>query len=107
MTKSLARMQIVLLQLRMKDLEQVDQRIRALHSAQIIQGNLLGVLAEFLKDRFAGDGADLEALGKTLLESQALSKRIIRLMEKETGPRDQSEAFIEDLNAIVERLPDD
>lgn len=100
-------MQIVLLELRIKDLERVDQQVRALHSAQIIQGNLLGLLVDLFRNRFAGDGTDLEAIEKVLLQSQALSKGIMRAMDKEIGPRDQAEGFVEDLKAIVEGLPDD
>ncbi len=106
-TKSLARMQVTLLELRMKDLKKADLQIRALHSVLINQGSLLGLVIELLKDRFAGDGADLESIEKLLLNSQALSEEMIRLMERQIGPRDQQEAVIEDFKRAVDSLPDD
>lgn len=100
-------MQVRLLELRFEDLARVDQQVRALHSAQIIQGGMLGLLVELFRDRFARGGADLEAIEKVLLQSQALSKGIMRVMDKEIGPRDQVEGFVEDLKALFEGLPDD
>lgn len=100
-------MKVELLEFRLKDMERTDRQFRALHSALITQGKLLGLVIDLLKDRFMADGGDLKEIGKILLKSQASSQKVIRAMERETGPRDQLEALIEDFKALVETLPDD
>lgn len=92
---------------RLHDLEAMTEGFRVVNERISIQGKLLGIVVELMRDRFSGDDQDLLKILEFIDADADNAKELERQADRYQFRRDQAAAAVEEMQARLERMPDE